>query len=40
MPKTLPPQQHMALHDLFVTRRQTFINAAARILGCRSHAED
>ncbi|MGG2396287.1 RNA polymerase factor sigma-70 [Pseudomonas sp. SH1-B] len=40
MPKTLPTQQHLALHDLFVTRRQTFINAAARILGCRSHAED
>ncbi|SFO82447.1 RNA polymerase factor sigma-70 [Ectopseudomonas composti] len=40
MPKTLPTQQHLTLHDLFVTRRHTFINAAARILGCRSHAED
>lgn len=29
-----------SLHELFVQHRQSFINAAARILGCRSHAED
>ena len=40
MPKTISAEQHPALNDMFVTNRQTFINAAARILGCRSHAED
>jgi RNA polymerase sigma factor (sigma-70 family) len=40
MPKTISTEQNPALNDMFITNRQTFINAAARILGCRSHAED
>ncbi|MFS2126937.1 RNA polymerase factor sigma-70 [Pseudomonas sp. Pseusp97] len=40
MSKPMPAEPRPALHELFATHRQTFINAAARILGCRSHAED
>lgn len=40
MPKIPSTQQYLNLHDLFATRRQTFINVAARIIGCRNHAED
>ncbi|MFR0690464.1 RNA polymerase factor sigma-70 [Enterobacterales bacterium AE_CKDN230030158-1A_HGKHYDSX7] len=40
MSKPMPAESRPALHELFATHRQTFINAAARILGCRSHAED
>ena len=29
MPKTISAEQHPALNDMFVTNRQTFINAAA-----------
>ncbi|KAF1072473.1 MAG: putative RNA polymerase sigma factor FecI [Pseudomonas citronellolis] len=38
--KPAPAGRSSALHELFATHRQTFINAATRILGCRSHAED
>lgn len=40
MSKPMPAESRPALHELFATHRHTFINAAARILGCRSHAED
>lgn len=38
--KTAPSGGQPALHEVFAQHRQNFINAAVRILGCRSHAED
>ncbi|MGY4490649.1 RNA polymerase factor sigma-70 [Pseudomonas sp. TE3610] len=40
MLKTIELEPRPALHQLFVTHRQRFINAATRILGCRASAED
>jgi len=40
MLKTITVEPRPALHQLFVTHRQRFINTATRILGCRASAED
>lgn len=40
MLKIINTEPRPALHQLFVTQRQRFLNAAIRILGCRASAED